>query len=120
MAEGDSVVTRGIRIRLDGTERATDIVALHKWLEREKPLADLARSDQLRIAEQSRTDEAGTPMGTGMDIVVAVLGGAAGAMFQGVVDQVRRSVEAWQANRRAVEEGDPPQVRVEPVQPDDR
>ncbi|MCF2435842.1 hypothetical protein LV779_21030 [Streptomyces thinghirensis] len=48
----------------------------------EKPLADLARTDQLRIDERSRTDEAGAPMGVGMDIVVAVIGGAAGAMFQ--------------------------------------
>jgi hypothetical protein len=120
MAEGDGVVTRGIRIRLDGTASESDIGALHKGLEREKPLADLARTDQLRIDERSRTDEAGAPMGIGMDIVVAVIGGAAGAMFQTVVDQVVRSVEAWRANRRAVEDGEPPEASVEPVRPDDR
>jgi hypothetical protein len=108
MAEGDGVVTRGIRIRLDGTASESDIGALHKWLEREKPLADLARTDQLRIDERSRTDEAGAHRG------------AAGAMFQTVVDQVVRSVEAWRANRRAVEDGEPPEASVEPVRPDDR
>ncbi|MFE2047639.1 MULTISPECIES: hypothetical protein [unclassified Streptomyces] len=120
MAEGDGVATHGIRVRLDGTASESDIGALHKWLEREKPLADLARTDQLRIDERSRTDEAGAPMGTGMDIVVAVLGGAAGAIFQSVVDQVRRSVEAWRANRREVEDGEPPEASVEPVRPDGR
>ncbi|MGW8062232.1 hypothetical protein ACVV2G_08120 [Streptomyces ziwulingensis] len=120
MAEGDGVVTYGIRVRLEGTASERDVDALHKWLEREKPLADLARTDQLRIDERSRTDEAGAPMGTGMDIVVAVIGGAAGALFQGVVEQVGQSVEAWRANRRAVEDGEPPGVSVDPVRPDDR
>ncbi|AKZ56919.1 hypothetical protein SAM23877_3874 [Streptomyces ambofaciens ATCC 23877] len=120
MAEGDGVATHGIRVRLDGTASESDIDALHKWLEREKPLADLARTDQLRIDERIRIDEAGAPMGTGMDIVVAVLGGAAGAIFQSVVDQVRRSVEAWRANRREVENGEPPEASVEPVRPDGR
>ncbi|MDV6289071.1 hypothetical protein R2F25_18410 [Streptomyces sp. UP1A-1] len=120
MAEGDGMVTRGIRIRLGQAARESDIGALHKWLEREKPLAELIRTDQLRIDERSRTDEARRADGHRHGHRRGGDRGAAGAIFQGVVDQVRRSVDAWRANRRQVEDGEPPEADVEPVRPDDR
>lgn len=120
MAEGDGVTTRGIRIRLDGTATERDIGALRTWLEREKPLDELVRAGRLRIDERSRTDETGTPMGIGMEIVVALVGGAGSVVFQELLEQVKAAVRAWRANRREVEHGEPPEGRVDPVNLDDR
>ncbi|MFF0107616.1 effector-associated constant component EACC1 [Streptomyces hirsutus] len=120
MAEGDGVANQGIRIRLDDTASTSDIGALRKWLEREKPLDERARAGDLQIQERPRTDESGTPMGLGMDIVVLIVGAGAGAIATELLDQVKKAVSAWRANRRDVEDGVPPQVRVEPVNLDDR
>ncbi|MFF5252522.1 hypothetical protein ACFY4K_10795 [Streptomyces leeuwenhoekii] len=120
MAEGDGVTTRGIRIRLDRTASESDIGALHKWLEREKPLEELVRTGRLRIHERSRTDETGAPMSIGMEIVVALAGAAGSVLFQELLDQVKKAVQAWRDNRREVEDGEPPQGLVEPVNLDDR
>ncbi|MFJ8541569.1 hypothetical protein ACIRFH_05995 [Streptomyces sp. NPDC093586] len=120
MAEGDGVVTRGVRVRLDGTASESDIGALHKWLEREKPLDELVRAGRLRIDERRRADETGAPMGIGMEIVLVLVGSAAGVTFQEMLNQVKGAVEAWRANRSEVEDGEPPEGRVEPVNLDDR
>ncbi|GHB24189.1 hypothetical protein GCM10010377_12700 [Streptomyces viridiviolaceus] len=120
MAEGDSVANRGIRVRLDDTATESDIGALRKWLEREKPLDELVRAGELRIHEQRRTDETGSPMGAGMDIVMVLTGAAASTVFQEVLDRVKRAVTAWRDNRREVENGESPGARVEPVNTDDR
>jgi hypothetical protein len=120
MAEGDEVATTDIRVRLDGTATESDIGALRKWLEREKPLDELVRSGRLQIHERSRTDETGAPMGIGMEIVVAMVGGAASVAFRDLLDQVKSAVEAWRTNRRQVEDGEPPEGRVDPVTHDDR
>ncbi|KOT30764.1 hypothetical protein ADK41_31660 [Streptomyces caelestis] len=120
MAEGDGVANQGIRVRLDGTATERDIGALRKWLEREEPLDERVRAGELRIQERPRTDGTGTPMGVGMDIVLVVTGAAASVFFQELLDQVKRAVSAWQANRREVEDGAPPEDRVEPVNLDDR
>jgi hypothetical protein len=120
MAEGDEVATQDIRVRLDGTATESDVGALRKWLEREKPLDELVRAGRLRIHERSRTDESGAPMGVGMEIVVAVTSGAASVLFRELLDQVKSAVEAWRTNRRAVEDGEPPEGRVDPVNADDR
>lgn len=110
-------MTRGIRVRLDGTASESDIGALHTWLEREKPLDELIRAGWLRIDERRRTDETGAPMGVGMEIVLAIVGGGAAVVFQEVLEQVKRAVDAWRANRGEVEDGEPPEGRVEPVNP---
>ncbi|MEV7795850.1 hypothetical protein [Streptomyces sp. NPDC087512] len=120
MADGDGVVARGVRIRLDGTASESDIGALHKWLEREQPLDALVRAGRLRIDERRRTDETGAPMGIGMEIVVALAGSVSAVMFQEVLNQVKGAVDAWRANRSEVEDGEPPEGRVEPVDLDDR
>ncbi|MET9253544.1 hypothetical protein ACGFZL_04455 [Streptomyces sp. NPDC048182] len=120
MAEGDGVMTRGVRVQLDGTASESDIGALHKWLEREQPLDELVRSGRLRIDQRRRTDETGAPMGLGMEIVVAMASGAASVAFRELLDQVKRSVEAWRTNRSGVEDGEPPVGRVDPVNLDDR
>ncbi|MEU9554596.1 hypothetical protein [Streptomyces fumanus] len=120
MAEGDEVATMDIRVRLDGTATESDIGALRKWLEREKPLDELVRAGRLQIHERSRADEPGAPMGLGMEIVVAMVGGAASVAFRELLDQVKAAVEAWRTNRRQVEDGEPPEGRVDPVTHDDR
>ncbi|GAA3990455.1 hypothetical protein OG252_25145 [Streptomyces sp. NBC_01352] len=120
MAEGDGVANHGIRVRLDGTASESDVGALRKWLEREKPLDELVRAGRLQIHERHRTDEPGAPMGVGMDIVVTMIGSGAAIVFNELLGQVKRSVEAWRVNRRAVEDGDPPEGRVDTVGLDDR
>ncbi len=114
------MANQGIRIRLVGRAADSDIGALRKWLEREKPLEERVRAGQLKIHERPRTDETGTPMGVGSDIVLIVTGAAATVVFQELLDQVRRAVSAWRDNRRDVEDGEPPEGRVEPVNLDDR
>jgi hypothetical protein len=120
MAEGDGVANQGIRVRLDGTASESDVGALRKWLEREKPLDELVRAGRLQIHERRRDDEPGAPMGVGMDIVVALIGAGAATVFKELLGQVKQSVEAWRVNRAAVEDGDPPEGRVDTVDLDDR
>ncbi|MEU6256655.1 hypothetical protein [Streptomyces sp. NPDC047043] len=121
MAEGDGVANQEIRVRLDETATRSDVVALKMWLEREKPLDELARAGRLRIDErQEPRDGAGAPMGLGMEIVVAMIGAGASAVFKELLQQVKDAVTAWQANRSDVEDGDPPEARVTTVDPDDR
>jgi hypothetical protein len=120
MSDGDGVTGQGIRVRLDGTVGERDIAALRTWLEREKRLDELVREGRLRIHERPRTDETGAPMGIGMEIVVALVGGAGSAVFKEVLEYVRRAVHEWQDNRRGVEDGDPPMAAVDTVDVDDR
>ncbi|GAA3300218.1 hypothetical protein GCM10020295_40370 [Streptomyces cinereospinus] len=54
-------------------------------------------------------------MGVGMEIVVALVSAAATVVFNQLVAQVGRAVEAWRDNRREVEDGEPPEGRVDPV-----
>ncbi|WP_406726414.1 hypothetical protein WJ438_19620 [Streptomyces sp. GD-15H] len=114
------MANQGIRVRLDGRASENDVGALRKWLEREKPLYELLRAGELQIQERPRTDETGSPMGLGMDIVVLIVGAGAGAVFTELLEQVKKAVSAWRANRRDVEDGEPPVGRVEPVNLDDR
>ncbi|MDN0200455.1 hypothetical protein [Streptomyces sp. S.PNR 29] len=119
------MAARSVRVRLDGATES-DVGALHKWLEREKPLDELVRAGKLQIHERPRTDadETGTPMGVDLEIVVTVL--ETTVLLVEVVDLVRRAVDAWKRNRSQVEDGAPPQVSVdregpaEPVVPEDR
>ncbi|MEU3947475.1 hypothetical protein [Streptomyces sp. NPDC029526] len=120
MAEGDGVAEARIRVRLDGTASERDVGALHKWLERETPLHERVRAGELVILQQSRTDERGAPMGAGMEIVLVVVGAGAGVVFTELLEQVKSAVGAWRANRRDVEDGEPPEGRVEPVDPHGR
>ncbi|MFI9611235.1 hypothetical protein ACIHCM_05995 [Streptomyces sp. NPDC052023] len=115
MADGDEVANRVIRVRLDDTATERDIGALHKWLEREQGLDEMVRSGRLRIHERRRTDETGAPMGVGMEIVIALVSAGATVVFNQLLVQVGQAVEAWRANRREVEDGDPPEGRVDPV-----
>ncbi|MEU6373672.1 hypothetical protein [Streptomyces sp. NPDC046909] len=112
---------QGIRVRLDGTASEGDIGALRKWLEREQRLDEKVRAGELHIQERPRTDETGAPMGIGMDIVVAMAGGAGAAVAKDLLEYVKRSVAEWRDVRRGVEDGDPPSGRVDLVDlPDDR
>ncbi|MET7438934.1 hypothetical protein ACWERY_09875 [Streptomyces sp. NPDC004082] len=125
MTDGEGVATRAIRVRLDGTASQGDIGALKKWLEREKPLEELARNGDLRIQERAGTDDQGTdehgrPMGAGIEILLLLAGAAAQSTFDIVFKQVRRGVKAWYENRRSVESGDPPDYDVDPVDLDER
>ncbi|MFF7854476.1 hypothetical protein [Streptomyces sp. NPDC007904] len=120
MAEGDGVANQDIRVWLDGPARPSDIGALRTWLEREKPLDELLRAGELQIQERRRTDETGAPMGLGMEIVLVIVGAAAGSLFTELLEQVKRAVTAWRDNRSDVEDGEPPVGRVEPVHRDDR
>ncbi|WP_308298782.1 hypothetical protein [Streptomyces sp. GESEQ-35] len=115
MADRDD---REIRVRLDGTASGSDLDALRKWLEREQPLDEMVREGRLRIQERARTDETGAPMGVGTDIVIQLIGAAAGAVFLQLLNQVGRSVEAWRANRREVQDGEPPTGTVDPLDGD--
>lgn len=114
------MANQGIRVRLDGTATDSDIGALHKWLEREQPLEEMVRAGDLRIEGRSRSDESGAPMGVGMDIVILLVNAGAGVAVAELVDQVKKAVAAWRANRRDVESGEPPLETVEPVNLDDR
>ncbi|MGW0761921.1 hypothetical protein ACWD1Y_36540 [Streptomyces sp. NPDC002814] len=121
MAEGDGVADRderAIRVRLDETAGEGDIDALRNWLEREQPLDEMVRKGELRIRERARTDETGAPMGVGMEIVIQLIGAAGGAVFLQLLNQVGRSVDAWRANRRQVEDGEPPAGTVDPLDGD--
>lgn len=120
MAEGDGVANQGIRVRLDGTATEWDVGALRKWLRREQPLDERVRAGELRIHERPVPDGTGAPMGVGTEIVLVVTGAGAAVFFQELLDQVKRAVAAWRANRDAVEAGDPPDAEVEPVNVDDR
>ncbi|MEU6812859.1 hypothetical protein ABZ920_28540 [Streptomyces sp. NPDC046831] len=119
MAEGEGVAGRGIRVRLDGSASRSDVGALKAWLEREKPLEELVRAGRLRILERPRTDGPPGHMGTGMEIVLAVVTSAATVGFEQLLAQTTRAVSAWLANRREVESGDPPEGRVDPVNLDE-
>ncbi|MDT6985875.1 hypothetical protein ACFSUJ_17720 [Streptomyces lusitanus] len=115
MAEGDGVADQDICIRLEGNATEGDVTALRNWLEREKPLEDLLRYGRVRIRERPATDHDGAPMGTSQEIVIAVTSAGATVVFQELLEQVRRGVRAWRDNRREVENGEPPEGRVEPV-----
>ncbi|MEU9284489.1 hypothetical protein AB0D57_07080 [Streptomyces sp. NPDC048275] len=119
-AEGEGAAPRAIRVRLDGTASDSDVGALKKWLEREKPLEELIAGGDLRIEERAGTDERGTPMGVGMDIVLVLVGAAAEAVFKDLLARVTSAVGAWRDNRGSVESGDPPTAHVDPVDPDER
>ncbi|CAL9488365.1 hypothetical protein [Streptomyces sp. DH-12] len=119
MAEGDGVADQDICVRLDRSATEGDITALRNWLEREKPLDDLARDGKVRILVRPATERGGTPMGTSQEIVIAVTSAGATVVFQELLEQVKRGVKAWRDNRRQVEHGDPPQDSVEPVNRDD-
>jgi hypothetical protein len=123
MAEGDGVADQGIRVRLSGTADDSDIDALKSWLEREQPLEALVREGRLLIQMRSDTTatvERGSPMGLGMEIFLAFVGGASGELIRRVTVTVERAFSAWQENRRDVERGDPPDGRVDAVTPDER
>ncbi|MFF9089883.1 hypothetical protein ACF1BE_26380 [Streptomyces sp. NPDC014991] len=108
-----------IRVRLDGTADTRDVGALKAWLAREEPLEERVRAGELRIGEgQPSEPEPGTPMGMGSEIVVVLVGSAAGPVFNQLVQDIRRAVEAWRSNRREVERGESPEVRVDVVTPD--
>jgi hypothetical protein len=120
MAEGDGVANQEsnqeIRVRLDGAADARDVGALMAWLAREEPLDERVRAGELRIAEgQPREPEPGSPMGVGTEIVVVLVGQLAAPVFAELVRKVTQAVEAWRANRREVEHGEPPEVRVDVV-----
>ncbi|MFJ9250679.1 hypothetical protein [Streptomyces sp. NPDC101776] len=128
MAEGDGVADqdsdrerdREIRIRLDRTAGERDVGALMAWLAREEPLEELLRANRLRIDEgQSSEPGPGVPMGVGSEIVVVLVGAAAGPVFSQLVQDIRRGVDAWRANRRDVEHGPSPGADVRVANPDD-
>ncbi|MET9443655.1 hypothetical protein [Streptomyces sp. NPDC006610] len=122
MADGDDVAVRGVCVRLHGeTATESDVGALRSWLEREQALDELVRSGRLQLQERSRTDdpEPGSPMGVGMEIFAAVVGGVTSVVVRDLLDAIGRAAQAWRDNRRGVEEGEPPEVRLESVGEDE-
>jgi hypothetical protein len=114
------VADQEIRVRLDGTADARDVGALMAWLAREEPLDERVRAGELRIDEGQPSEPGpGAPMGVGSEIVVALVGAAAAPVFNQVVQDIRRAVDAWRGNRREVEHGEPPDVLVDVVNSDD-
>ncbi|MFD5569911.1 MULTISPECIES: hypothetical protein [Streptomyces] len=109
------MANRVVRVRLDETATEKDVGALRRWLEREQRLDEMVRAGELRIHERRRTDGSGAPMGVGMEIIVAMIGGSASVALNHLVVQVTKAVEAWRVNRREVEDGDPPEGSVDPV-----
>ncbi|MCI3274831.1 hypothetical protein [Streptomyces cylindrosporus] len=115
------MANREIRVRLDRTASESDVGALREWLAREQPLYVWASRGELAIEKRERTDvEPGSPMGFGDEIVVALIGAGASALFKELLQAVRYAVEAWRDNRRDVEDGEPPGVDVDGVDPDAR
>ncbi|MFD6415298.1 hypothetical protein [Streptomyces sp. NPDC060194] len=112
------MTVQDIRIRLDGTAGESDIGALHAWLEQESPLDELVRAGELHIHERQRRDQPGAPMGLSQEIVLVVAASVSTVTAEALLQQVRQSVEAWRANRRQVENGEPPEGRVERDEPD--
>ncbi len=113
---------RAIRVQLDDTKRDGDVDALRKWLEREQPLDEMVRAENLRIYERASTkkptDETGAPMGVGTEIVIQLIGAAGGVVFHELLEEVRRSVAAWRDHRREVEDGEPPLDSIDPLDGD--
>lgn len=114
MAEGEGVADQGIRVRLDARASRSDISALKAWLEREKVL------EGLRIVERPRGDAPDGHMGVAMEIWLAVVSSTTTIAVSKLLDQTARAVQAWRANRREVESGEPPEASVDPVNLDER
>ncbi|MEV0988922.1 hypothetical protein [Streptomyces sp. NPDC049949] len=104
-----------IRVRLTQGASENDVGALKAWLEREQKLEALRNSGRLEIQERAGTEDGPhSPMGTGMDIMLVLIGAGAPKLFDEVFEQVKSGVRAWRENRRSVERGEPPEVDVEP------
>ncbi|MFF3859632.1 hypothetical protein [Streptomyces sp. NPDC002209] len=102
-----------IRVRLTQGASESDTAALKAWLEREQKLEAHRDNGVLEIHERAGTEDGpGSPMGTGMEIVLVLIGAAASTLFDEVLAQVKSGVRAWRENRRSVERGDPPEVEV--------
>ncbi|MFF6996175.1 hypothetical protein ACFY93_14690 [Streptomyces sp. NPDC008313] len=114
MAEGEEDRRRTIHVRLAEPAREGDVAALKKWLEREHRLEELARDRTVLIHERAAPDGHGNPMGAGTEIVLLLAGWASNRMFDEVIAQTRRAVEAWRVNRRSVESGEPPEAEIRP------
>ncbi|MFG2130985.1 hypothetical protein ACGFNV_24645 [Streptomyces sp. NPDC048751] len=114
MAEGEGVADQGIRVRLDESASRSDVSALKAWLEREQLL------EELRIVERPRGDVPDGHMGVAMEIWLVVVSSSTTVVTDRLLSHITRAVRAWQDNRREVESGEPPQVRVDRVNPDER
>ncbi|MFF4347295.1 hypothetical protein [Streptomyces sp. NPDC001530] len=112
------MTTQAVRVRLDGT--ASDVGALRKWLERERPLEERIARGELRIEERPGTPEHGTPMGVGTDILLVLATVGAEEVVKELLGQTRSAVRAWRDNRRSVESGDPPEYHVDTADPGER
>jgi hypothetical protein len=55
-----------------------------------------------------------------MDIVLVLIGAGAETLFKELLAQVKSAVRAWSDNRGSVENGDPPEARVDPLGSDER
>ncbi|WP_037675036.1 hypothetical protein [Streptomyces griseus] len=114
MAEGEGVADQGIRVRLDESASRIDVSALKEWLERE------TLQENVRVIERPRGDVPDGHMGVGMELWLVVAGSGTTVVVDRLLDQIIRAVRAWRDNRREVESGEPPRVRVEPVDLDER
>ncbi|MEV6732601.1 MULTISPECIES: hypothetical protein [unclassified Streptomyces] len=102
-------------MRLTQGASESDIGALKAWLEREQKLERHRNDGVLEIHVRAGTEDGpGSPMGTGMEITLVLIGAAASKLFDEVFEQVKSGVRAWRENRRSVERGEPPEVEVAP------
>ncbi|MGR4878296.1 hypothetical protein ACIPUC_02515 [Streptomyces sp. LARHCF249] len=105
-----------VRIRLGQGANASDVGALKAWLEREHKLEALRSSGDLEIRERAAAEEnAGSPMGAGLEIMLVLVGIVGPKLFEEVYEQAKSGVRAWRENRRSVERGEPPEVEVDVV-----
>ncbi|MEV0978609.1 hypothetical protein [Streptomyces sp. NPDC049915] len=117
MAEGDAVAGAGVRVSLDASASRTDAGALQAWLEQEQPLQDLVRRGTLHIEVRPSTDAAEEHMGSVWEIALRIAGDV--TTVAALAEYTARAVRVWQANRRRVEDGEPPRTRVEPLDSDE-
>ncbi|POX56911.1 hypothetical protein C3489_03005 [Streptomyces sp. Ru71] len=114
MAEGDAEAGAGVRVALDASASRADVGALQAWLEQEQPIQELVRAGALRI-EVRPGDGADEHMGSAWEIALHIVGEV--TTVATLAEYTSRAVKAWKANRRRVENGEPPRTRVDPLDP---
>lgn len=116
MAEGDAVAGLGVRVELERGTRRSEVNALKAWLEREELLKRAVDEGALTIEEQVSADGSDGHMGADYEIVLLITGTLVNVAQ--LVDYTTRAVKAWRDNRRRVGSGEPPETRVDPLDPD--
>lgn len=92
----------GVRVWLEGKATAKDVAALKTWLERETPLAEMVRAQELQIEVRPRPDAPEGQMGLGTEIVLQLVQASTSVVATMLMERTKRAVEAWWHNRARV------------------